>query len=41
MTVMTLRCTNRKLILRDGRLLGAMFVGNTAAPASLVQRRTS
>jgi nitrite reductase (NADH) large subunit len=27
----------RKVIVRDGRLLGAMFVGNTAAAAALVQ----
>jgi len=27
----------RKVIVRDGRLLGAMFVGNTAAAATLVQ----
>ncbi|XXX81795.1 FAD-dependent oxidoreductase [Sorangium sp. So ce134] len=35
--VETRKCTYRKLILRDGRLLGAMFVGNTAASAALVQ----
>jgi nitrite reductase (NADH) large subunit len=31
------RSTYRKLILRDGKLVGAMLVGNTGAAASLVQ----
>jgi nitrite reductase (NADH) large subunit len=31
------RSSYRKLIMRDGRLMGAMLVGNTAAAASLVQ----
>jgi nitrite reductase (NADH) large subunit len=31
------RSTYRKLILRDGRLVGAMLVGNTSAAAALVQ----
>jgi nitrite reductase (NADH) large subunit len=31
------RCAYRKLIIRDGRLVGAMLVGNTAATATLVQ----
>ncbi|CAN91307.1 MULTISPECIES: FAD-dependent oxidoreductase [Sorangium] len=35
--VETRKSTYRKLILRDGRLLGAQFVGNTAAAATLVQ----
>lgn len=31
------RSSYRKLIMRDGKLVGAMLVGNTAAAASLVQ----
>ncbi|HVU49984.1 MAG TPA: FAD-dependent oxidoreductase [Polyangia bacterium] len=31
------RCAYRKVIMRDGKLVGAMLVGNTAAAASLVQ----
>jgi nitrite reductase (NADH) large subunit len=31
------RSAYRKLVLRDGKLVGAMLVGNTAAAASLVQ----
>jgi nitrite reductase (NADH) large subunit len=31
------RSSYRKLIMRDGKLIGAMLVGNTAAAASLVQ----
>lgn len=30
-------CSYRKLIMRDGRLVGAMLVGNTGATAALVQ----
>jgi nitrite reductase (NADH) large subunit len=31
------RSSYRKIIMRDGKLVGAMLVGNTAAAASLVQ----
>ena len=31
------RSTYRKLVLRDGKLVGAMLVGNTNAAATLVQ----